>query len=171
MQEITTDGFFIILPENEDTANYLATLIPLRAGIYLDPAVAEAWTCDAERCRPVMGQYLCCKVQTRCLQLIDGLCAVHDKKPFGCALFPLDIFRIGPARVVAATKNPMLYARNWTRFDRDMLRCFEGKMNPERIMLEEQIEVLAKVFTQAEIELMLRKVRDLREQAATKEQP
>jgi hypothetical protein len=65
----------------------------------------------------------------------------------------------------------MLYARNWTRFDRDMLRCFEGKMNPERIMLEEQIEVLAKVFTQAEIELMLRKVRDLREQAATKEQP
>ena len=76
------------------------------------------------------------------------------KRYRGCALFPIELFRIGHARVVAAADDGDLYAREWTRYDRDMLRCFEGEITGGASMFETQRPVLERVFTQAEMALL-----------------
>ena len=50
MTRIPRDPFFEIEP-SDTTQRYLDTLIPLRAGLYLDPDLALPWTCDPGRCR------------------------------------------------------------------------------------------------------------------------
>lgn len=158
-------GDFVVLPETPQTLEYLEGMVPLRGGLFLDPGVAEPWSCDPERCRPVLGKNLCCKVQLRCKHLgPEGLCEIHASKPFGCALFPLDLFRIGAARVVAGVQDPRLHDRAWTRFDRDMLGCFAGEMPPDaQPMLLAQLPELSRVFTRSELELMKNAVKILRQ--------
>ncbi|NTU60299.1 MAG: hypothetical protein HGA98_04495 [Deltaproteobacteria bacterium] len=143
------------VPLNLATQLLLDSLIEVRRDLYLDPVVAEAWSCDPERCRPRMGPNLCCKVQKRCKHLApDNLCAIHESKPFSCRLFPLDLVRIGGARVLTSVKNVDFFNTGWCRYDRDMLRCFEGVERSRVSMFEAQREVLAGVFTRAELFLL-----------------
>ena len=97
---------------------FLGTLTPARRDLYVDPVVLTPWACDPERCRPLLGRNLCCKVQTRCRHLVRELCDIHADKPFSCALFPLDLVRIGGARVVTTPANLGFFATGWCRFDR-----------------------------------------------------
>jgi Fe-S-cluster containining protein len=98
-----------------------------------------------------MGRNLCCKVQTRCPDLVNGVCSIHETKPFSCALFPIELIRVGNKRIVASAGNPILHKHNWTRFDRDMLRCFEGEIKSDCSMFEFQLPVLKEVLTPSEL--------------------
>ncbi len=155
------DDFYTEIDLDEDARIFLETMIPLRAGIYLDPDLAEPWSCDPARCRPLLGRNLCCKVEERCDHFTDDVCEIHEGKPFSCALFPIDLMRIGNARVVFSARNPIAHLMSWSRYDRDMLRCFEGEMVDAEVMLMAQLPVLEKVFTQAEIALMVEAMEEL----------
>jgi hypothetical protein len=142
---------FLEIPDSPALRQFVDHLLPLRGGLYLDVAVAEPWDCDAERCRPLLGKNLCCKVQTRCPDLVDGICSIHETKPFSCALFPIELIRVGQKRIITSAGNPTLHEHNWTRFDRDMLRCFEGEIKSDRSMFEFQLPVLEEVLTKSEL--------------------
>ncbi len=157
LEEVFTD-----LPDSPAMEELVASLMKLRAGIYIDPLIAEPWRCDPERCRPLMGRYLCCKVQTRCSHFDGEKCSIHDTKPYSCALFPIDLVRVGGKRLVLSALNPILHGYNWSRYDRDMLRCFEGDMGEGPSMLEVQLPVLERAFTRAELQLILNSVEQLK---------
>jgi hypothetical protein len=154
---------FLELEESPALKQFIDHLIPLRGGLYLDVALAQDWSCDADRCRPLMGRNLCCKVETRCPELIDGICSIHETKPFSCALFPIELLRVGAKRVVVSAGNPTLHEHQWTRFDRDMLRCFEGEMTGGRSMFEAQLPVLEQVLTRSELAIIGRALEQYRE--------
>ena len=132
--------------------------LEIRRDLYLDPMVAEPWSCDPVRCRPRLGPNLCCKVQQRCRHLVEERCTIHDSKPFSCVLFPLDLVRIDGARLVTTVKNLHFFNTGCCRYDRDMLRCFEGLEHSRISMFESQKDVLATVFTQSELILMARRL-------------
>lgn len=163
MISIDPQEHFIIVPADEEILEFIAPMKKLRGGMILDQALAEPWTCDPARCRPLMGRNLCCKVDTRCVHLKNGLCAIHEKKPFSCALFPIDLWRVGRARVLLSAKNPLPYSMGWSRYDRDMLRCFEGEIPEGPSMVDMQLPVLEKVFTRAELAVITDAVREIRE--------
>lgn len=166
MISIDARDYFLEFSGEEGVEEFLAPMVRLRGSIVLDPMLADPWTCDPARCRPVMGRNLCCKVDTRCRHFTGELCSIHETKPFSCLLFPIDLWRVGPLRAVISAKNPIPYERDWTRFDRDMLRCFEGVVaegGPS--MLEVQLPVLSRVFTQAELSMMHAAVERLRDAA------
>ena len=163
MITIDVNDYFISLPSDPDVLDFIAPMKKLRGGLILDPMLAEPWSCDTARCREFLGRNLCCKVDTRCRYFTGELCRVHDRKPFSCALFPLDLWRVGRARVLVSAKNPIPYARNWSRYDRDMLRCFLGTEKGAKSMLEVQEPVLRKVFGEAEMAELLGAVREISE--------
>jgi hypothetical protein len=66
----------------------------------------------------------------------------------------LDLVRIGRARLVTTVKNLDFFASGWSRFDPDMLRCFEGRDLSSIPMFHAQREVLALFFTRSELRLM-----------------
>jgi hypothetical protein len=160
MIRIPHDPFHEI-PDCVEARDFLGGLRKLRGGLYFDLRLLAPWTCDPERCRPKLGPNLCCKVQIRCKELVDGLCAVHDRKPFGCALFPADLVRVAGARAVVSAANPDLYRRDWTRFDRDMLRCFEGADHGPPLY-ESVRPLLRQVFTRAEYAVLEEAYEELR---------
>ncbi len=137
----------------------LDSLLRARRDLYVDPMLNDPWVCDPRRCRPLLGPNLCCKVERRCPHLRDDACAIHKLKPFGCALFPLDLIRVGGIRVVTTVKNPEFFATGWCRYDRDMLRCFDGEQRTTRTMFGAQRPVLERVFTRAEVVLLERRLR------------
>jgi hypothetical protein len=144
------------VPLTLETQVLLDGMLVARRDLYVDPLVAEPWSCDPERCRPRMGPNLCCKVQRRCRHLVAERCAIHGEKPFSCLLFPLDLVRIGGIRLVTTVKNLDFFYTGWCRYDRDMLRCFDGNDRSKVPMFAAQRQVLAGVFTQAEMLLMER---------------
>jgi hypothetical protein len=131
-------------------------MLQVRRGLYVDPALAEPWCCDPQRCRPRLGPNLCCKVERRCPHLSAGKCAVHAEKPLPCSLFPVDLVRVAGDRLVTTIRNLDFYATGWSRFDRDMLRCFAGAEHSPTTIFEAQRPVLGKYFTEAELRLMER---------------
>lgn len=147
---------FTEVPPRFEVQVFLESLLRVRRDLAVDPMAAEAWSCDPERCRPLLGRNLCCKVQRKCRHFQDDRCGVHTAKPFDCALFPLDLIRVAGVRVVTTVKNPQFYATGWCRFDRDMLRCFDGEEQGTTSMFEVQREILLGVFTVAETTLMAR---------------
>lgn len=163
MINIDRNDYFLVFSDEEGVEEFLAPMVKLRGSIILDPLVADPWTCDQTRCRPRLGENLCCKVQTRCKHFTGELCAIHDTKPFSCSLFPIDLWRVGPYRAVISAKNPVPYNRDWSRFDADMLACFTDDIPAGPSMLEVQMPVLEKVFTQAELLMMLAAVERLRD--------
>lgn len=167
MISIDSRDWFLEFSGEEGVEEFLAPMVRLRGLIILDPLLADPWSCDAARCRPVMGRNLCCKVDTRCRHFTGELCAIHDTKPFSCLLFPIDLWRVGPYRAIISAKNPIPYARDWSRFDRDMLRCFEGSIPDGPSMLEVQLPVLARIFTLAELNMMMAAVERLRDAPGT----
>ncbi len=151
-----TDEIFTDAPRTGDLARFLETLVRVRRDLYVDPMLADPWSCDPDRCRPLLGPNLCCKVQVRCVHLVGGRCAVHGDKPFDCALFPLDLVRIGGVRVVTTVKNMDFFSTPWCRYDRDMLRCFDSSEAGGQSMFAAQRPVLERVFTRSEMVLMAR---------------
>lgn len=149
------------IPLTPTTQLVLDSALEIRRDLYLDPLVADLWSCDPERCRPRMGPNLCCKVQRRCRHLVGERCAVHDDKPFSCLLFPLDLVRIGGTRLVTTVKNLDFFHTGWCRYDRDMLRCFHGVERSDVSMFEVQRDVLRRVFTDSEMVLMERRLASL----------
>ncbi len=133
------------------TQGLLDGLVEVRRDLFVDPLLAEPWSCDPARCRPLLGPNLCCKVERRCEHFKGGGCAIHSSKPFACALFPLDLVRIGEARVVTTVRNLDFFETGWSRFDRDMLRCFEGSEEATGSMFEAQRPLLAALFTSSEL--------------------
>lgn len=136
----------------------LGTLIPVRRDLYLDPMVADAWSCDPRRCRNFLGKNLCCKVEIRCRHMEGDRCGIHHMKPFSCALFPLDLIRVKGIRIVSTVKNMQFFNTGISRFDRDMIRCFEGDETGDKSMFEVQKSELLRAFTNSEVELMERKL-------------
>ncbi|MDW7710587.1 MAG: hypothetical protein SCH98_08935 [Deferrisomatales bacterium] len=132
----------------------LETLLPARRDLLVDPLLAEPWSCDPERCRPLLGPNLCCKVETRCAHLIGEVCAVHETKPFSCALFPLDLIRVNGIRVVTTPKNELFFQTGWSRYDQDMLRCFEGTRREATTLFSSQRAILLRAFTLSEVRRM-----------------
>jgi hypothetical protein len=155
-ENLMEEELFTEIFENDEALVFLGTLKKLRAGIYVDPSLNDPWSCDGNRCRPFLGRNLCCKVETRCKHFTGDSCSIHETKPFSCALFPVDLLRIGRSRVVVSAKNPLLYEKNWSRYDRDMLRCFDGEIIGKDSEFIAQLPILKKVFTMAEIDLIER---------------
>lgn len=166
MITIDEKDHYLSFDADEGLTAFLEPFLRLRGGILLDPGVAAPWSCDATRCRERMGRNLCCKVDTRCRHLIRDKCSIHDEKPFSCALFPLDLWRVSGKRVLLSAANPLPYQNGWSRYDRDMLRCFEGIEGEGASMVEVQEEVLGRVFTVAELEMIRKAVEELRTQSA-----
>jgi hypothetical protein len=133
---------------------FLDGLGTARRDLFVDPLLARPWSCNPERCRTRLGENLCCKVETRCPHLSEQRCAIHDDKPFSCALFPLDLIRVNGIRVVTTPKNSRFFDTGWSRYDRDMLQCFRGHERGTRSMFQVQREVLLRVFTRAEVTRM-----------------
>ncbi len=150
------DEIFTDAPATDEMVHFLETLVRVRRDLYVDPMLSDRWSCDPDRCRPLLGPNLCCKVQVRCPHLRAGRCGVHEDKPFDCALFPLDLVRIDGARVVTTVKNMAFFSTPWCRYDRDMLRCFENSEAGGQSMYEAQRPVLERVFTRAETILLTR---------------
>ncbi|PLX41257.1 MAG: hypothetical protein C0608_06560 [Deltaproteobacteria bacterium] len=154
---LNEEEIFFEVPLSPQSEEYLDTLVPLKAGLYLDPGVVEEWSCDPKRCRPALGRNLCCKVELRCAHLdSEGLCKIHRDKPFCCDLFPLELLHIGNARCVVSAKDPFLYQMNWSRFDRDMLRCFDGEVREGRPIFEVALPLLEEVLTASEVAVLKR---------------
>ncbi|WP_461393150.1 hypothetical protein [Deferrisoma sp.] len=135
---------------------FLDGLVRVRPDLYLDPMLADPWSCEPGRCRPRLGPNLCCKVERRCRHFDGRGCRIHETKPFACALFPLDLARVRGIRVVTTVKNIEFFRLGWCRFDRDMLQCFPGQDPEAPPMLLAQEAVLRRVFTEAEWALMVR---------------
>ncbi len=148
------DEIFTDTPWSFALQVFLEGLLPARRDLLVDPLLAAPWSCDPERCRPRLGPNLCCKVETRCEHLVGEVCAVHDAKPFSCALFPLDLVRINGIRVVTTPHNPFFFDTGWSRYDRDMLRCFEGTQTGNTSLFEAQRDLLLHTFTRAEVHRM-----------------
>ena len=151
-----TDEIFTDVPLTFPLQVFLDGMVRVRRDLYLDLTVAEPWSCDPDRCRARLGPNLCCKVQKRCRHLQGDRCTIHDSKPFLCTLFPLDLVRVGGNRVVTTIANLDFFNTGWARYDRDMLRCFEGAMTAGRPMFQAQEPVLASIFTKSELLLMKR---------------
>lgn len=147
---------FVDLPPNPALQYLLEDLLYVRHDLRVDPMLADRWSCDPERCLPLLGRNLCCKVETRCRHLGDGGCTIHDDKPLDCALFPMDLVRVAGVRVVTTAKNMAFFDTGWCRFDRDMLRCFDGEERGEQSMFQVQRPLLEQLFTRAEVEVMAR---------------
>lgn len=145
------DEVFTDVPWSLAVQVFLEGLLRARRDLLVDPLLAEPWSCDPDRCRPRLGENLCCKVQTRCPDLVGERCGVHRAKPFSCALFPLDLVRVNGARVVTTVRNQAFFDTGWSRYDADMLRCFEGAQRATRSMFDVQRAVLDRVFTRAEV--------------------
>jgi len=152
-EEIFTD-----IPLTFAVRVFLDGLIEVRRDLLVDPLLARPWSCDPERCRPLLGPNLCCKVETRCSELEGERCGIQDRKPFSCALFPLDLVRAGGLRVVTTARNHDFFCTGWSRYDRDMLRCFEGAQRGAEPMLRVQKPLLLRVFTPSEVALMERRL-------------
>lgn len=145
-EEIFTD-----VPWSVPLQLYLDGLVAARRDLLVDPLLAEPWSCDPGRCRSRLGENLCCKVETRCPHLAGNLCAIHENKPFSCALFPVDLIRVNGIRVVTTAKRSAFFETGWSRYDRDMLACFEGRERGTLAMFQVQRDVLLRVFTRAEV--------------------
>jgi len=137
---------------------FLDGLKSARRDLLVDPLLARPWSCDAKRCRPRLGENLCCKVETRCPHLAQGLCAIHDRKPFSCALFPLDLIRVNGVRVVTTPRNTAFFETGWSRYDRDMLQCFRGTERGTDAMFRSQIGLILRVFTRSEVARMAQRL-------------
>ncbi|MBE0617113.1 MAG: hypothetical protein IH608_04205 [Proteobacteria bacterium] len=148
------DEVFTDVPWSFALQVFLEGLHRARRDLLVDPLLAEPWSCDPERCRPLLGANLCCKVETRCEHLAGEACGVHAVKPFTCALFPLDLLRVNGVRVVTTPKNPAFFDTGWSRYDRDMLRCFEGREGSAESMFAVQRGLLLQTFTLAEVRRM-----------------
>ncbi len=145
------DEIFTDIPWNFGVQVFLEGMLRARRDLLVDPLLAEPWSCDPDRCRPLLGENLCCKVEVRCPDLVGERCGVHRAKPFSCALFPIDLVRVNGARVVTTVLNPTFFDTGWSRYDADMLRCFEGAQRSARSMFEVQRPVLLRVFTRSEV--------------------
>ncbi len=139
--------------------DFLQGLLRIRRDLYVDPMLNDPWCCNPARCRPMLGRNLCCKVEVRCRHLRGTRCAIHYRKPFGCALFPLDLVRSGPVRVITTVKNPEFFRSGWSRYHRDMLRCFDGVVDTAVTMFDAQRAVLARVLDPAELHAVDRALR------------
>jgi hypothetical protein len=148
------DELFCDVPWSFALQVFLEGLRPARRDLLVDPLLAEPWSCDPDRCRPLLGANLCCKVETRCEHLEGEACAVHETKPFSCALFPLDLLRVNGVRVVTTPRNPLFFQTGWSRYDRDMLQCFEGLPRGTASLFAAQRDVLLRTFTRAEVRRM-----------------
>ncbi|MBI5016533.1 MAG: hypothetical protein HZB55_13720 [Deltaproteobacteria bacterium] len=147
---------FTDVPPTPDVLYLLDGMLEVRRDLLLDPLVATPWSCDPDRCRPRLGQNLCCKVQVRCRHMQGERCGIHDSKPLVCRLFPLDLIRVAGARVVTTVLNLDFFHTGWSRYDRDMLRCFEGAERARVSMFQAQRDVLADLLTRAELTLLER---------------
>jgi len=145
------DELFTDVPWSFTLQVFLEELRRARRDLLVDPLLAEPWSCDPERCRPLLGPNLCCKVETRCEHLAEDACGIHAAKPFSCALFPLDLIRVGGVRVVTTPANAAFFDTGWSRYDRDMLRCFEGGERGAQSMFSAQRDLLLHCFTRAEV--------------------
>ena len=148
------EPIFTEVPLNFLTGAFLNDVVEVRPGLCVDPMLLEPWSCRPDRCRPYLGPNLCCKVERRCTHFKGDLCTIHDRKPFGCTLFPLDLIRIGDTRVVTTVKNIGFFDTGWCRYDQDMLSCFEGVEEGRASMFEVQRPVLARLFTRSEVILL-----------------
>lgn len=160
------DDLFTDAPLDFRSQVLLDGLLEVRRDLLVDPLLASPWSCDPDRCRPRLGPHLCCKVQRRCPHLVEGRCGIHGEKPFACELFPLDLVRFGGVRVVTTVKNLDFFHTGWSRYDRDMLRCFDGAERSSATMFEAQRSLLERVFTRAEVAVMDRALTRLRRFAA-----
>ena len=157
------EEIFTPIPETFRVRLFLDDLHRVRRDLYLDPLLAEPWSCDPERCRPHLGKNLCCKVEVRCVHLHEDRCAIHPSKPLSCALFPLDLVRVGGVRVVTTVSNLDFFDTGWSRYDRDMLRCFDGMPAVHGMtMFEAQKGFLLRVMTRSEVFLMEKAIQSLR---------
>jgi hypothetical protein len=148
------DEIFTDVPWSFALQVFLEGLLPARRDLLVDPLLADPWSCDPDRCRPRLGPNLCCQVDTRCEHLTGEACAVHGAKPFSCALFPLDLVRINGIRVVTTPKNGLFFGTGWSRYDRDMLLCFEGRQRGATSLFFAQRDLLLHAFTLAEVRRM-----------------
>jgi Fe-S-cluster containining protein len=155
------EEIFTEIPLNSAVQRFLDGVLRVRRDLYIDPRLCEPWSCNPDRCRPLLGKNLCCKVEVRCPYLDNERCAIQAEKPFSCALFPLDLVRVGGVRIVTTVANSDFFLTGWSRFDRDMLRCFDGEPTGRCSMFEAQQDVLQKVFTQSEMTLMQRRIEAL----------
>jgi hypothetical protein len=147
---------FTDVPPTPNVLLLLDGMLEVRRDLLLDPLVATPWSCDPDRCRPRLGPNLCCKVQVRCRHMEGERCGIHDTKPLVCRLFPLDLIRVAGARVVTTVLNLDFFHTGWSRYDRDMLRCFEGLERARASMFQTQRDVVAGIFTRAEFALLER---------------
>lgn len=146
-----TETLFTEAPPTTPLRLLLDSVVRVRSDLYVDPMVADPWQCNPDRCAPRLGPNLCCKVEKRCPHLRGKRCAIQERKPFLCALFPLDLVRIGTARLITTPKNLDFFLTGWSRYHRDMLRCFDGHLTAASSMFQEQKPVLARCFTQGEL--------------------
>ena len=156
------DDLFTDAPLDFRSQVLLDSLLEVRRDLFVDPLLAEPWSCDPQRCRPRLGPNLCCKVQLRCGHLDGDRCSIQQDKPFACELFPLDLVRLGGARVVTTVKNLDFFHTGWSRYDRDMLHCFEGVEQSPKSMFDAQRAILDRVFTRSEVAVMERALERLR---------
>jgi hypothetical protein len=152
------EEIFTPVPLTPAVQNFLDGVLRVRRDLYVDPLLGELWSCTPARCRPYLGENLCCKVEIRCPELDGERCAVHARKPLSCALFPLDLVRVGGVRVVTTVKNLDFFETGWCRYDRDMLRCFDGAVTGPSSMFTAQKPVLSRLFTRSEMILIERKL-------------
>lgn len=145
---------FTDIPWSFQVQVFLEDLLRPRRDLFVDPFLAEPWSCDPERCRPLLGRNLCCKVETRCRHFREDRCSIHEEKPFSCALFPLDLLRVGGIRIVTTVANPAFFDTGWSRYDADMLRCFENQDPAAKPMFQVMRATLRQVFTRAEVAVM-----------------
>lgn len=163
------DDFFTDAPLDFRSQVLLDGLLEVRRDLRVDPLLATSWSCDPDRCRPRMGRHLCCKVQRRCPHLEGERCTIQSDKPFACELFPLDLVRFGGIRVVTTVKNLDFFHTGWSRYDRDMLRCFEGDERSPTSMFEAQRTVLERVLTRSEVAVIDRALTRLRRYSASED--
>jgi hypothetical protein len=155
------EAVFGDLPPSPALHYFAEGLLRVRHDLRIDPLLADHWSCDPDRCRPLLGRNLCCKVETRCRYMEGEECSIHEDKPLDCALFPLDLVRVAGVRLVTTAKNAEFFATGWCRFDRDMLRCFDGVEKGNQSMFEAQRALLERLFTRSEVELMARALRSV----------
>ncbi len=152
------EEIFTPVPLTPAVQVFLDGMLRVRRDLYVDPLLGEPWSCTPARCRPYLGENLCCKVEVRCPELDAERCAIHAQKPLSCALFPLDLVRVGGVRVVTTVKNLDFFETGWSRYDRDMLRCFDGAVTGPSSMFTAQKDVLSRLLTRSEVILIERKI-------------
>jgi hypothetical protein len=146
MEECRPEGAFIEVPASAELERALAEFVRVRADLWVDPLLTDSWSCDPPRCRPRLGPNVCCKIERRCAKFDGRKCQIYERRPFTCALFPIELLRVRDVRLVTTVKNVPIVNLGHGRFDRDMLNCFAEQDLAAPPMLLAQEDVLRRVL-------------------------